>query len=561
MLEDIKKTLWATADKLRANMDAAEYKHLVLGLIFVKYISDTFAARRLEVATRLADPKDEYFFDGATPESLATELEDRDYYKSVNVFWVPEAARWEALRAAAKQPDIGKRIDEALTLVEIQNPKLKGILDKRYARAQLPDGKLGELVDLVSTIGFGNSPNSARDILGQVYEYFLGMFASAEGKRGGQFYTPASIVKTLVAILAPHSGQVYDPCCGSGGMFVQSEKFIEAHGGKLGDVSIYGQEANPTTWRLAAMNLAIRGIDFNLGREPGDTFTRNQHPDLRADFILANPPFNISDWWHASLTGDARWTHGDPPQGNANYAWLQHMLHHLKPTGRAGIVLANGSMSSSQNSEGQIRAAMVEADVVEVMVALPGQLFFNTQIPACLWFLVKKKTHRQGEVLFIDARKLATMISRVQSEFTDEVIARIERTVALWRGEFDLLPLPLGEGRGFMPRLQERLSASGRHEEGQAQTDLRSARQGSPAPAPYQDIPGFCRSVKLAEIAQHGHVLTPGRYVGAEEVEDNDEDFATKMQQLTEKLGEQMAKGAELDAVIRQKLGGLGYEF
>jgi type I restriction enzyme M protein len=313
------------------------------------------------------------------------------------------------------------------------------------------------------------------------------------------------------------------------------------------------------------MNLAIRGIDFNLGREPGDTFTRNQHPDLRADFILANPPFNISDWWHASLTGDARWTHGDPPQGNANYAWLQHMLHHLKPTGRAGIVLANGSMSSSQNSEGQIRAAMVEADVVEVMVALPGQLFFNTQIPACLWFLVKQKTKRKGEVLFIDARKLATMISRVQSEFTDEVIARIESTVAAWRGEFDLHPLPLGEGRGFMPRLQERLSASGRHEEGQAQTDLRSARQGSPNPPPiltkYQDIPGFCRSVKLAEIAQHGHVLTPGRYVGAEEVEDNDEDFATKMQQLTEKLGEQMAKGAELDALIRQKLGGLGYEF
>ena len=357
------------------------------------------------------------------------------------------------------------------------------------------------------------------------------MFASAEGKRGGQFYTPASIVKTLVAILSPHSGKVYDPCCGSGGMFVQSERFIEAHGGKLGDVSIYGQEANPTTWRLAAMNLAIRGIDFNLGREPGDTFTRNQHPDLRADFILANPPFNISDWWHGILMGDARWVHGDPPPGNANYAWLQHMLHHLKPTGRAGIVLANGSMSSSQNSEGQIRAAMVEADVVEVMVALPGQLFFNTQIPACLWFLVKQKKQRQGEVLFIDARKLATMISRVQSEFTDTVIARIAATVAAWRGEPELLPLPLGEGGG----------------------------EGSPAP--YQDIPGFCRSVKLAEIAQHGHVLTPGRYVGAEAVEDNDEDFATKMQQLTEKLGEQMARGAELDMLIRQKLGGLGYEF
>jgi type I restriction enzyme M protein len=517
MLDDIKKTLWATADKLRANMDAAEYKHLVLGLIFVKYISDTFAARRAELTQRLIDPQDDYYFADATPDDLAQELEDRDYYKEVNAFWVPEPARWESLRAAAKQPDIGKRIDDALTLIESENAKLKGILDKRYARAQLPDGKLGELVDLISTIGFGDNPSTARDVLGQVYEYFLGMFASAEGKRGGQFYTPASIVKTLVAVLNPHEGKVYDPCCGSGGMFVQSEKFIEAHGGKLGDVSIYGQEANPTTWRLAAMNLAIRGIDFNLGREPGDTFTRNQHPDLRADFILANPPFNISDWWHGSLTGDPRWAYGDPPQGNANYAWLQHMLHHLKPEGRAGIVLANGSMSSSQNNEGSIRAAMVDADVVEVMVALPGQLFFNTQIPACLWFLVKQKTQRKGEVLFVDARKLATMISRVQSELTDAVIDRIAQTVAAWRGE-----AVAGE---------------------------------------YQDVAGFCRSVPLAEIAQHGHVLTPGRFVGAEEIEDDDEALADKMQKLTEKLGEQMARGAELDQLIRQKLGGLGYEF
>ncbi|ACV35171.1 class I SAM-dependent DNA methyltransferase [Accumulibacter sp.] len=515
MLDDIKKTLWATADKLRANMDAAEYKHLVLGLIFVKYISDTFAARRAELARRFADPADDYYLDAA--DLIAEELEDRDYYREVNVFWVPESARWEALRTAAKQPDIGKRIDDALTLIEVENPKLKGILDKRYARAQLPDGKLGELVDLVSTIGFGADPGKARDVLGQVYEYFLGQFASAEGKKGGQFYTPASIVKTLVAVLAPHHGKVYDPCCGSGGMFVQSEKFVEAHGGKLGNVSIYGQESNPTTWRLAAMNLAIRGIDFNLGREPADTFTRNQHPDLRADFILANPPFNVSDWWHGSLEGDPRWEFGTPPQGNANYAWLQHMLYHLKPSGRAGIVLANGSMSSSQNSEGDIRRAMVDADVVEVMIALPGQLFFNTQIPACLWFLTKHKAARPGEVLFIDARKLARMISRVQTELSDEVIDRIAGTVAAWRDEADA-------------------------EE-------------------YQDIPGYCRSVNLAEIADHGHVLTPGRYVGAEEVEDDDEAFADKMQKLTEKLGEQMAKGAELDALIRQKLGGLGYEF
>lgn len=532
MLDDIKKTLWATADKLRANMDAAEYKHLVLGLIFLKYISDTFAARRAEVAARLSNPNDEYYYGDAAAEDLAAELDDRDYYTSANVFWVSEGARWETLRNQAKRPDIGKRIDDALSIIEGENPKLKGILDKRFARAQLPDGKLGELVDLVSTIGFGDNPSVARDVLGQVYEYFLGMFASAEGKRGGQFYTPASIVKTLVAVLAPHHGQVYDPCCGSGGMFVQSERFIEAHGGKLDDVSIYGQEANPTTWRLAAMNLAIRGIDFNLGLEPGDTFTRNQHPDLRADFILANPPFNISDWWHGSLEGDPRWEYGDPPQGNANYAWLQHMLHHLKRTGRAGIVLANGSMSSSQNNEGVIRAAMVDADVVEVMIALPGQLFFNTQIPACLWFLAKQKK-RKGEVLFIDARKQGKMISRVQAELDDDAIARIANTVAAWRGELPpVCPEPV-EGQ-FAPTV---------HAE------------------PYQDVPGFCRSVPLAEIAQHGHVLTPGRYVGAEEVEDDDEAFADKMQKLTEKLGEQMAKGAELDALIRLKLGGLGYEF
>ena len=520
MLDSTKKTLWATADKLRANMDAAEYKHLVLGLIFLKYVSDTFTARQAEIKARLRDPEDEYYYGDAAEEDIAAELEDRDYYTSANVFWVPEAARWEALRASARSPEIGKLIDNALTLIEVENPRLKGILDKRYARAQLPDGKLGELVDLVSTIGFGEDASVARDVLGQVYEYFLGMFASAEGKRGGQFYTPAAIVKMLVAVLAPHHGQVYDPCCGSGGMFVQSEKFIEAHGGTRGDVSIYGQESNPTTWRLAAMNLAIRGIDFNLGREPADTFVRDQHPDLRADYILANPPFNVSDWWHGSLEEDPRWAYGTPPKGNANYAWLQHMLHHLKPTGRAGIVLANGSMSSSQNNEGVIRAAIVDADVVEVMVALPGQLFFNTQIPACLWFLSKQKK-RKGEVLFIDARKLGNMISRVQCELDDAAIARIADTVAAWRGE---------------------------------------AEPGASVTT-YDDVPGFCRSVPLAEIAQHGHVLTPGRYVGAEAVEDDDEAFAEKMQRLTELLGEQMAKGAELDGVIREKLGGLGYGF
>ncbi len=510
-IEDMKKTLWATADKLRANMDAAEYKHIVLGLIFLKYISDSFAGRRAELTHKLLDESDDYYLGDDDPEALNAELEDRDYYREVNVFWVPEVARWESIRAAAKQVDIGKRIDEALAAIEAENPKLKNILDKRYARAQLPDGKLGELVDLISTIGFGEDIGKARDLLGQVYESFLGQFASAEGRRGGQFYTPASIVKTLVAVLNPHHGKVYDPCCGSGGMFVQSEKFIEAHGGKLGDVSIYGQEANPTTWRLAAMNLAIRGIDFNLGKEPADTFIRNQHSDLRADFVLANPPFNISDWWHGSLEGDPRWVYGTPPQGNANYAWLQHMLYHLKPNGRAGIVLANGSMSSSQNSEGDIRKAMVEADVVEVMVALPGQLFFNTQIPACLWFLAKDKRHalstagidRSGQVLFIDARKLGTSVSRVQIELTDADIERIASTVGAWRGE------ALDEG-------------------GQV--------------GEYADIPGFCRSVTLNEIAEPAHVLTPARYVGAEEVKDAAEAFAEKMQRLTKKLGDKMQR-------------------
>lgn len=544
MLQDIQKTLWATADKLRANVDAAEYKHLVLGLIFLKFVSDTFAARRAELERKFADKNDDYYLGDSDAELLNAELEDRDYYREVNVFWVPEAGRWEVLRNNAKQADIGKRIDDALDIIEKENPKLKNILDKRYARAPLPDGKLGELVDLVSTIGFGEDQSKARDILGQVYEYFLGQFASAEGKKGGQFYTPASIVKTLVAVLAPHHGKVYDPCCGSGGMFVQSEKFIEAHGGKLGDVSVYGQESNPTTWRLAAMNLAIRGIDFNLGREPGDTFTRNQHADLRADYILANPPFNISDWWHGSLEGDPRWVYGTPPQGNANYAWLQHMLYHLKPGGHAGIVLANGSMSSSQNSEGDIRRAMVDDDVVEVMVALPGQLFFNTQIPACLWFLAKNKTTRKGEVLFIDARKLGKNVSRVQIELQDEDINRIHDTVAAWRNQIPLNPpFPKGEA------------------ESAVDLDIPPFEKGGAGGiSPYQDIPGFCRSVPLAEIAEHGHVLTPGRYVGAEEVEDNDGAFAEKMQKLTEQLGEQMAKGAELDQLIRKKLGGLGYE-
>lgn len=517
MLDKIKKTLWATADKLRANMDAAEYKHIVLGLIFLKFISDTFQARRDELCQRFKNKKDDYYLPDATAKTIAKELEDRDYYKEVNAFWVPEAARWENIRAKAKQPDIGKIIDNALSLIEADNPKLKGILDKRYARAQLPDGKLGELVDLISSVGFGDKEHNAKDLLGQVYEYFLGQFANAEGKKGGQFYTPASIVRTLVAVLAPHKGKVYDPCCGSGGMFVQSEKFIEAHGGKLGDVSIYGQESNPTTWRLAAMNLAIRGIDFNLGKEPQDTFTKNQHPDLRADFVLANPPFNVSDWWHGSLEGDPRWVYGTPPHGNANYAWLQHMLYHLNPKGLAGIVLANGSMSSNQNSEGEIRKKMVEADVIECMVALPGQLFFNTQIPACLWFLAKKKDGRKGEILFIDARNLGIMITRAQKELSEEDINKIANTVHAWRAD--------GETK-----------------------------------QKYADVAGFCRSVALNEVKEHGYVLTPGRYVGSESIEDDDEIFMVKMQTLTARLREQISKGSEIDELIKNNFQRLGYE-
>lgn len=528
MNQDLKRTLWAAADKLRSSMDAAEYKHIVLGLIFLKYISDAFDERREVLEAAFADEAHEFYLPDSDDRALAAE--DRDYYTAANVFWVPGQARWETIRANAKQADIGTRIDLALDAIEADNPRLKGILDKRFGRTQLEPGKLGELIDLISTIGFtsGNG-HHAKDLLGEVYEYFLGQFASAEGKKGGQFYTPASVVKVLVEVLAPHKGKVYDPCCGSGGMFVQSEKFIESHGGKFGDISIYGQEANPTTWRLVAMNLAIRGMDFNLGKEPADTFHRDQHADLRADYVLANPPFNISDWGGERLLDDKRWVYGTPPAGNANYAWLQHILHHLGPRGQAGVVLANGSMGSNQNNEGAIRKAMVEADVVDVMVALPPQLFFNTAIPACLWFLTKNKRgaaagggtkgrDRRGEVLFIDARKLGRMETRVNRVLDDEDVSRIAADVHRWRGD------------------------------GEDETDR-----------PYADVPGFCRAVKRAEIAEHGYVLTPGRYVGSEAAEDDDEAFSERMERLTMLLAEQIAKGAQLDAAVRERLGALGY--
>ncbi len=518
-VKDFKSTLWAAADKLRAQMDAAEYKHLVLGLIFLKYISDSFAAHREKVKEMVLNPKSDFFV-SRDPKEYEGELEDRDYYTQDNVFWVPGQARWESIRAQAKQPSIGQIIDRALVAIENENPTLRGKLDKRFGAAQLEPGRLGELVDLISTIGFGDREH-AQDILGEVYEYFLGQFASAEGKKGGQFYTPASVVKVLVAVLAPHKGRVYDPCCGSGGMFVQSELFVQSHGGRRDDISIYGQESNPTTWRLAAMNLAIRGFAADLGQEPADTFARDQFPDQKFDYILANPPFNISDWGGEKYESDPRWAYGRPPAGNANYAWLQHILWKLRPGGEAGVVLANGSMSSGQSGEGQIREAMVRGDVVEIMVALPPQLFINTQIPACLWFLTNDKRQRgrdrRGEVLFIDARQLGTMDTRVFRKFTDDDIAKIADTVHAWRSD--------GETK-----------------------------------RKYKDVPGFCQSATVSDIEKHGFVLTPGRYVGAAAVDEDEELFDEKMKRLTGLLRQQQTEGTRLDAAIAANLRRLGYD-
>jgi type I restriction enzyme M protein len=517
--KDFKAVLWASADKLRAQMDAAEYKHLVLGLIFLKYISDTFVEQQQNVLATVSNPESDYYL-GDDPADHQEALEDRDYYTQENVFWVPADARWESLRARAKQPDIGQLIDRALVAIENENQILRGKLDKRFGAAQLEPGRMGELVDLISKVGFGDGERRSGDVLGEVYEYFLGQFASAEGKKGGQFYTPAHVVKTLVAVLAPHKGRVYDPCCGSGGMFVQSERFIESHGGRRDDISIYGQESNPTTWRLAAMNLAIRGFSADLGQEPADTFARDQHPDQKFDYILANPPFNISDWGGEKYDSDPRWTFGRPPAGNANYAWLQHMLWKLRPGGEAGVVLANGSMSSNTSGEGQIREAMVRGDAVEVMVALPGQLFLNTQIPVCLWFLTNDKTQRgrdrRGETLFIDARQMGSMVSRVERVLTDEDIAKVANTVHAWRGD------------------------------GEVET-------------PYEDVSGFCYSAKFDEIEKNSFVLTPGRYVGAADQEEDDEPFDQKMKRLTALLKQQQEEGVKLDQQIAENLRKVGY--
>ena len=495
--------LWQMADKLRGHMDAAEYKHVVLGLIFLKYISDAFQER----------------YEALKKEPHA-DPEDRDEYTAENVFWVPKVARWPRLQDNAKQPTIGKLIDDAMVAIEKENPSLKGVLSKDYARPSLDKHRLGELIDLIGKIGLGDKESRSKDILGRVYEYFLGQFASAEGKKGGEFYTPRCVVKLLVEMIEPYKGRVYDPCCGSSGMFVQSEEFIRQHGGKIGDISIYGQESNPTTWRLAKMNLAIRGLEANIGPHNADTFHNDLHKDFKADFILANPAFNMSDWGGERVREDARWKYGAPPVGNANFAWVQHIIFHLAPSGIAGFVLANGSMSSNQSGEGEIRKAIVEADLVDCMIALPPQLFYGTPIPACLWFLSRNKANgkfrdRRRQTLFIDARKVGYMVDRVHRDLSDKDIAHIGRSYHAWRGEKDA--------------------------------------------GKYEDVAGFSKSATTEEIAAHGYVLTPGRYVGAEEIQDGDEPFEEKMKRLTATIRKQQHEAASLDCAITASLKELGY--
>ena len=504
-------TLWSAAEKLKGNMDAGEYKHVVLGLIFLKYISDAFEERHAALA-----------------KDKSADAEDRDEYTADNIFWVNKIARWSYLQGRAKQPTIGKDLDDAMVAVEKDNPTLKGVLPKEYARPALDKHRLGELIDLIGTVGLGDRESRSKDILGRVYEYFLSQFASAEGKQSGQFYTPRHVVRLLIEILAPYKGRVFDPCCGSGGMFVQSEKFVESHGGRIGDISIYGQESNYTTWRLAMMNMAIRGIEAHIAWNEQGSFQNDAFKDLKADYVLANPPFNDDDWGGDRLREDVRWKFGVPPTGNANYAWVQHFIHHLAPTGMAGFVLANGSMSSNQSGEGDIRKAIIEADLVDCMVAMPGQLFYSTPIPVCLWFLSRNKSgragspsrplrDRRGHVLFIDARKFGTMVDRVHRELTDDDIAKIAGTYHAWRGDKDA--------------------------------------------GKYEDTPGFCKSTALDEIRSHGHVLTPGRYVGAEDVEDDGEPFEEKMQRLVAELHGQFLESDRLEQAIKTNLKGLGYEF
>ncbi|EIJ0982016.1 type I restriction-modification system subunit M [Vibrio vulnificus] len=570
-LKELDVKLWSAADRLRNNLDAANYKHVVLGIIFLKYVSDAFEERQQELRTLFTKdssddniyymPRDDYDSDEEYNDAVNAELELHEYYQEKNVFWVPKQSRWEFLKSTAarsigddielengetfKLTSISKLIDNALEAIEtykiddrLANPKLRGVLP-RIGRFEVDNYNLTELINKFSDTSFRNPEYNgekldlhSKDILGHVYEYFLGQFALAEGKQGGQYYTPKSIVTLIVEMLQPYQGRVYDPAMGAGGFFVSNDKFIEAHAAdkhynaaeQRKHISVYGQESNPTTWKLAAMNMAIRGIDFNFGKKNADTFLDDQHPDLRADFVMANPPFNIKDWWHAKLEGDIRWKYGTPPQGNANYGWIQHMLHHLNDNGSMGLLLANGSMSSNTNNEGEIRKALIEADLVECMVALPGQLFTNTQIPACIWFLTKNKKggtsptqkgkrDRRGETLFIDARNLGFMKDRVLRDFTGDDIAKIANVFHAWQS-----------GTG------------------------------------YEDEKGFCFSAKLEDMQKHDYVLTPGRYVGAAEAEEDSEPFADKMQRLTAQLKAQFAESDRLEKAIKENLAGIGYE-
>ncbi len=563
-LKALETKLWTAADKLRSSLDAAQYKHAVLGLIFVKYVSDAFKLRQDEIRADLINPDHEYYLDPAdfTEEELAAEiaieLEQRDFYTEKNVFWLPTESRWQFLQDNApcviggseleiegpnqqkvtkKITSVGHLIDNALEGIERDNPKLKGVLNKSYSALKIDQAKLNELINLIATIPFVHADLNSKDILGHVYEYMLGQFALAEGKKGGQFYTPASIVSLIVEMIEPFEGRVYDPAMGSGGFFVQSEKFIERRANQKEidpltqkqKISIYGQEYNHTTWQLAAMNMAIRGLDYDFGKEPASTYTNVQHPDLRADFIMANPPFNMKEWNTGVDDNDPRFKYGKPPAGNANFAWLQHMLYHLAPDGSQALLLANGSMSSTTNNEGEIRKALIEKDLIECMVALPGQLFTNTPIPACIWFLTKNKTartdkagrklrDRKGEVLFIDARNLGYMKDRVLRDFTSDDIQKVADIYHAWK--------------------------------------MGAAVNG----VTYQDQAGFCKSVALEEITKHDFVLTPGRYVGAAEELDDGIPFAEKMAALTAKLSEQFAESAKLEAEIKKNLAGLGYE-
>lgn len=490
--------LWTAADKLRSNMDASEYKHVVLGLIFLKYVSDSFTEK----------------YEKLKAEGYGDE-EDRDEYLADNIFWVPKEARWESIKAHATSTDIGTVIDNALELIEKENDSLKGVLTKNYSRPELDKTRLGELVTLFTNIEVGSSAAQEKDVLGRVYEYFLSKFASAEGKLGGEFYTPSCIVRTLVEMIEPFEGQIFDPACGSGGMFCQSARFVKEHQGNIRDISIFGQESNPTTWKLAKMNLAIRGLEANLGKHNADSFHDDQHKTLKANYILANPPFNVSDWGGERIQDDVRWRYGIPPVGNANFAWLQHMLHHLSPVGGvAGTVLANGSLSSNTGSEGEIRKNMINGDVIECIVSLPGQLFYSTGIPVSLWIMRKgKNEHTKGKTLFIDARKLGFMVDRRVRELSIEDIEKIATTYQNWR-------------------------------------------QGKE----YEDVLGFSKVATTTEIAEQEYILTPGRYVGIEEVEDDGEPFEEKMARLTSELSVMFTKSHELEVEIRKKLGAIGYE-